>query len=263
MKKTKIILAALAVSLILLAGCTQDKAAERTVKRNTLFIGIDVSASFTGTPYFADSIKFISYYIYGHIHGLGGLKQPKALFVATIGGFSPDEPKSFRPIQDFEDKTVEQIEHDLKTWLVPHQTITDFNAFFERVKELIQVKNLILTPIDIVILTDGEPSKLTKNGRVVMASYKDIDLSSLDYLAKTITVRLLYPTPVVEAKWQKLVPRSRVRMWSQDNEVMEGWKSKYKEGVALESQDSLWSWIKDNIDYRVRYSILSIKTDHK
>lgn len=255
MKKTKIALAALAVSLVLFAGCTPDKAAERTIKRNTIFIGIDVSASFTGTPYFRDSIKFISLYIYGHIHGLGGLKQPKALFVATIGGFSADEPKSFRPIQDFEDKTPVQIEHDLRTWLVPHQTLTDFNAFFQRVEELIQVKNLVLTPIDIVILTDGEPSKLTKNGRVVSASYKDIDLSALDYLAKTITVRLLYPTPTIEAKWQKLVPRTRVRMWSADNEVMDGWKGKYKEGEALEGQDKLWAWVLENVDYRVRYRV--------
>jgi hypothetical protein len=252
MKRTKFLIAALAASLMLIAGCTPGKAAERSVKRNTLFIGIDASASFTSTPYFKDSIKFISYYIYGHIHGLGGLKQPKALFVATIGGFSADEPKSFRPLQDFEDKSVEQIEQDLKAWLKPHEPVTDFNAFFQRVQELIQVKNLILTPIDIVILSDGEPSKLTKNGKSVAASYKDIDLSSLDYLAKTITVRLLYPTPTIEAKWQKLVPRTRVRMWSADNEVMEGWKEKIKDGVALEDQDKLWAWVQENVDYRVR-----------
>lgn len=252
MKKTSLAAVILAASVILLSGCSMGGGTQQKVKRDTIFIGIDESASFTSSPYYADSIKFISYYIYGHIHGLGDLKQPKAMFVSTIGGFSPSEPKSFRPLDDFQDESVGQIQADLRAWLKPHETLTDFNVFFEKVKELIQLRNLVLTPINIIIVSDGEPSKMTKNGNVVMASYKSIDLSALEYLARTITVRLLYASPVVEDKWQKLVPRKRVRMWGADSDVMQGWEKKLKDGAAPEDQAELWKWVQDNVDFRVR-----------
>jgi len=247
------IITAASLVLLLAAGCMLSSDAKQRMRKTTYFIGIDVSGSFIRGGDYEDALRFAAYYIYGHVNSIGELNPPKALFVAPVGGFSQDEPKSFRPIHDFESKSVDEIEADLKEWLVPSQTITDFNAFFYRVKKLIQKKNLILTPINIVILTDGVPSRLTKNNKkVVKASYKDIDLSSLEYLARNITVRLLYPVPVVAEKWESEVPRNRVRMWTVDNQVMKGWKEKVAEGKKSAAQDELWKWVKDNVDYRVR-----------
>jgi hypothetical protein len=90
---------------------------------------------------------------------------------------------------------------------------------------------------------------------VVKASIKNINLKSMEYLARTITVRLLYCSPVVADKWEKEVPRKRVRMWPVDNEVMGGWKAKLKPGVSADEQTELWKWMKDNVDFRVRNRI--------
>ncbi len=240
-------------AMLFLSGCTMGTGTEQRMIKHTIFIGIDASTSFVDSPYYEDSLKFISYYIYGHLHNLGGLKEPKALFVATIGGFSADEPKSFRPIQDFESKKVEQIEQDLKEWIGHKETITDFNVFFEKVKELIQKRSLILSPIDIVIVSDGEPAKFTKGGKVVSAPIKNINITPLEYLARNITIRILYPTPVIADKWEKEISRKRIRIWTVDNEVMNGWKEKIKENAKLEEQVELWKWVEDNVDYRVRY----------
>ncbi len=226
------------------------------MKRETIFIGIDTSGSFTKLPYYKDSIRFISYYIYGHIHGLGGLKQPKALFVAEVGGFSADEPKSFRPLEDFESKSVDEIEADLNKWLVPKQSVTDFNAFFGKVKSLIQKKNLVLAPVQIIIVTDGEPEIVGKSGKITAQAVKNVDLSSLEYLARNITLRLLYPTPVMAGKWEKEIKSNRIRLWPVDKDVMNGWKEKEKQGIAPEEQAELWKWVGNNVDYRVKRRVM-------
>lgn len=245
-----------AAMLFAFAGCTMGGETEKRMKRETIFIGIDTSGSFTKLPYYRDSIRFLSYYIYGHIHGAGGLKQPKALFVAEIGGFASDEPKSFRPVEDFESKTVEEIEQNLNDWLVPKQAITDFDAFFTKVKSLIQKKNLVLAPINIVIVTDGEPEVINKAGRVVSKPVANVDLTSLEYLARNITLRLLYPTPVMADKWENDTKSRRLRIWHVDNEVMNGWKEKIKPDTAPEGQEELWKWIQNIVDYRVRRKVI-------
>lgn len=256
----KILLIIILFILLSVSGCAVSDDAKTRGQKETIFIGIDVSASFFRSGYYEKAIKFISYYIYGHLNRLGGLSQPKTLFVASIGGFSPDEPKSFRPIHDFESKSVEQIEKDLKEWLIPRQTITDFNVFFERIKELIQKKNLILTPINIVIVTDGEPTRYTSDGKnVIKVPYNKINISSLEYLARNITIRLLYPSPVIADKWDKEVPRTRVRIWHVDYDVMRGWESKVIADEKPEKMEKLWQWIKDNVDYRVRKRVFSKK----
>jgi hypothetical protein len=254
MKNIKLITAALAAAALLFTSCSVGSSTEKRMKRSTIFIGIDASKSFSSSNNYEDAVKFIAYYIYGHLHGLGGLNEPKALFVASIGGFSANEPKSFRPISEFEGKSLEQIEKNLDEWLVPRQTITDFNMFFRKVKELIEKKNLVLTPIDIVLVSDGEPTKM-QGDYVVNSAIKDIDLKTMEFLARTITVRILYPTPVIADKWEKQVPRKRVRMWPVDNEVMGGWKGKLKPGISADEQTELWKWIKDNVDFRVRNRI--------
>jgi len=93
--------AALAVGLAAWAcapGETQAKPAN-----STLIVGIDVSGSFRSQ--YEDAIEFASYYIYGHLHGLGGLRTPTALFVGSVGGDKPGEPKAFHPINDFQTRT--------------------------------------------------------------------------------------------------------------------------------------------------------------
>src|SRR3989454_8413709 len=73
-------------------------------------------------------MTFLGYYLYGHLNGLGGLSQPRELFVAAIGGKEASEPKAFHPILDFAGKDITQIEADLKRWFPPTDTLTDFNV---------------------------------------------------------------------------------------------------------------------------------------
>jgi hypothetical protein len=79
-----------------------------------------------------------------------------------------------------------------------------------------------------------------------------IDVSKLEYLSKNVTVRVLYPRPTIAVRWEKQVPRRRVRMWKVDDEVMDTWKKHYRPGAAPEEQTELWKWINDNVDFRVR-----------
>jgi hypothetical protein len=254
MKTTKSLILPAVLIVFLFTGCLGiGGSTEQRMIKHTIFIGVDVSTSFFRSPYFDDALKFVSYYIYGHMHELGGLREPKALYVTTIGGFTENEAKSFRPIEDFESKTVEQIYQDLKGWLTEKEEITDFNVFFEKVKELIQKRNLILSPIDIVIVSDGEPALYSKEKkRVVDVPIKTINLTPLEYLARNITVRLLYPSPVIADKWEKDIDRNRTRIWTVDSGVMNGWKEKLKENAAPEDQVEMWKWIEANVDFRVR-----------
>jgi hypothetical protein len=168
-------LAALTAGVLLLAGCGLQATDRKP--RTTLFIGVDTSGSFENSGHYDDSLRFLAHYIYGHMNRLGGLEQPKALFVAAIGGKDPNEPKAFHPIHDFQGKNVDQIERDLRKW---------------------------------------------------------------------------YVSPKVGARWRELVPRRRVRLWTVDGEVMQGWRAQVRKNAALARQEKLWSWIKDNVDYRVR-----------
>src|SRR5438270_8845507 len=91
-----------------LAGCgAPQESGPASIPRNTLVVGIDVSGSF-GKNY-QSSIDFTANYIYAHLHGLGGLKQPTAVFVGSIGGDHPHETKSFHPIATFENMSVDEI----------------------------------------------------------------------------------------------------------------------------------------------------------
>ncbi|MBI5777762.1 MAG: hypothetical protein HY444_10290, partial [Nitrospirae bacterium] len=80
-----------------LAGCTVQ-ANEQRKPHATLFIGVDASGSFKHSGYYENALTFLAHYIYGHLHELGGLEKPKALFVASVGGQNVNEPKTFHPI---------------------------------------------------------------------------------------------------------------------------------------------------------------------
>lgn len=226
-------------------------------KHLTLFIGVDVSGSFYHTRYFKDSLSFLSYYIYGHLHGVGGLQRPKAFFVGSIGGEVSNEPKAFFPIYEFERKSIPEIEAKLKE-ILPNRgdQITDFNAFFRKVSEVVRKQNLILTPLAVVIVSDGIPDIPGVTGKeLTRESYKTIDVSPLEYLARNVTVRLLYPSPHVGNLWERAVPRQRVRIWPVEAQVMVGWTEQLQSRARPEDEDLLWKWIREVVDFRVRRQI--------
>lgn len=220
---------------------------------STLVIGIDVSGSFRDARLYDDAAEFAAHYIYAHVSGLDGLRLPTALFVGSVGGSRPGEPKSFHPINDFQGRTVEQIAADIRTWFPPTDAYTDFNAFFQRVSSLAKERGLILAPMNVVVLSDGVPD-VTPGTRLPAGEspYSHIDLSPLEYLSRSVTVRLLYASPTVGDNWKRLIKRRRVRLWTQEAQVMAGWRTQVKPEQPLEQQHELWKWVKDNVDFRVR-----------
>jgi hypothetical protein len=232
-----------------LAGCDAASESPQRKAPMSLFIGVDMSGSFKQDH--DDALTFLAYYIYGHLHELGGLARPQALFVGSIGGKKAGEPKSFHPIHDFEGKNIQQIETELRTWFPPTDTITDFNVFFQEIARIAKERNLVLSPITLMMVTDGIHD-VPGTKFASQATFEHIDLSSLEYLARNITVRLAYVSPKVGDQWRRNVPRERVRLWTVDTEVMKGWKDQMQPSVDLAHQDRFWKWVQDNVDFRVR-----------
>jgi hypothetical protein len=221
--------------------------------RTTLFVGIDASGSFHQSGHYDDALSFLAHYLYGHLNGLDGLERPRELFVGQIGGKSVDEPKAFHPIHDFEGKEIAQIEADLKEWFPPTDTLTDFNAFVQQVARISKERNLILAPMTVVVVSDGIPDMGVAGPKDRPDSpYAKINLEPIEYLSKNVTLRLVYASPKVGDQWRKHVIRQRVRLWTVDAEVMQGWTRQIKEGTEPAGQNRLWKWVKDNVDFRVR-----------
>jgi len=153
--------AVLATALsVCVAGCTQESALTHK-PHNTLFIGVDASGSFKSSGYYDNALLFLAHYSYGHLHALGGLDKPQAMFIASVGGKDLREPKSFHPIHDFEHKDIPQIEAELRKWFPPADRVTDFNPFFAEVARITKERNLMLAPINVMIITDGVPDAAT------------------------------------------------------------------------------------------------------
>lgn len=241
---------------LLASACVPADGRDRP--RHTFFIGIDVSGSFYDTGQYDDALDFTARYIYAHMNGLGGLEVPRALFVGSIGGQRPDQAQGFHPIHDFQDKSVEQIRRDLGTWFPPDDQLTDFNAFFQRAANLAKRRNLVLTPISLLVLSDGLPDVGAglQPADSLAGLYAQINLDPLEYLARNVTVRMLYPDPPVAVRWQQDVPHSRVRMWTVDRVVMAGWRDQLVSDANMSAQADLLNWIKDNVDFRVRGGLL-------
>ncbi|HEX6939722.1 MAG TPA: hypothetical protein VF158_09950 [Longimicrobiales bacterium] len=242
-----------------LAGCAFDAPANRA-PRSTLIVGIDVSGSFRASGHYQDALSFAARYIHGHINGLGGLEVPRALFVGAIGGDEPGKAQAFHPIHDFQGKTVEQIEWDLENWFPPDDRITDFNAFFTRAADLVKRQSLTLAPITIVVFSDGVPDLVRRpdGSRPEVDDperFKRLDVSGLEYLARNVTVRVLYPDPPVAVAWERHLPRNRVRIWTVDNVVMQGWRAQWNIEQDAGQQAEFWKWVRDNVDFRVRRSL--------
>jgi hypothetical protein len=236
------------------SSCTQEPTPVHR-PHNTLFIGVDASGSFKNSGYYDNALLFLAHYIYGHLHGLGGLDKPQAMFIASVGGKDLREPKSFHPIHDFENKEVPQIEAELRTWFPPSDRVTDFNPFFAEVARITKARNLVLAPINVMIITDGVPDAAT-SGRTAgsQALYENIDLKPLEYLSRNVTLRLAYISPKVGDQWRKYVHRERVRLWTVDGEVMKTWREKLEASRNLSEQTRFWKWLQDTVDYRVRSS---------
>jgi hypothetical protein len=236
--------------LILFIGC--NLSTENSKPRLSLFIGVDISGSFKSTKYFEDSLDFLAYYLYAHLNGLGGLEVPNVLYVSSIGGAKANEPKTFYPIQSFANKSVPEIRAQLKE-IFPVRVsnpFTDYNAFFEQVAQTVKNKNLVLRPISIVMLSDGIPDVKVEGG----TDYRSIRVEPLERLARNVTIRLLYTTAVVGMNWQTKVKRRRVKIWTQDAEVLRSWKDPkiLHADKQIEQQGYFFNWIKDNVDFGVR-----------
>ncbi|HKL18582.1 MAG TPA: hypothetical protein VJ905_06425 [Halalkalibaculum sp.] len=235
--------------VFIVIGCSLD--AEQK-PRLSLFVGVDISGSFINSGYFDESLNFLAHYIYAHLESIDDLEEPNVLFVSSIGGAQPDEPKTFFPIQTFENKSVEEIEerlHDIFPDTVQNP-ITDFNAFFEQVALTLRNKNLVLRPVSVVMVSDGIPD-IKKDGET---DFRSLDLSPLEQLSRNITIRVLYTDPVTGRNWQTKVPRRRVKIWTQDAEVMTTWNDStiYLHDKPIVEQARWTEWVKDNVNFGVR-----------
>lgn len=241
---------------VLLTGCPfqskesspdSDKAG-----RLVMFLGVDISGSFKAGPHFKDSLRFMSYYLYAHLNGIGGAEVPYALFVGSIGGEKPNEPKTFYPIHDFKYKSIKEIEATLFK-IFPksrNNPFTDYNAFFRQVQETVRARKLLMKPISIILLSDGIPDAPRKN------DYRSIELKPLENLTRNVTIRLLYTTAQVGLNWRTKVPRRRVRIWTQDANVMKNWNNPkiLQPSIPFKKQTRFFDWLKDNVDFPARVS---------
>lgn len=243
---------ALVVGLLALGLISCKAPANAPPPRNTLVVGLDISGSFRKSGYFDEAMRYASLYIYAHVNALGDLKQATDVFVGSLGGEHVGQPKSFHPIQDLSGKTPAEIEASLRSWFPEDDPITDFNAFFQRTAVHIKRQNLVLAPLNIVLFSDGVPDFPGAGRMSGPQLYAKIDVSPIEYLSRNVTVRLLYAQPQVAQNWEKLVPRNRVKIWTQDQNVMNGWHRHEVAGLAMEKQDSLWSWTSQIVDFRVR-----------
>ncbi len=240
------------------SGCFSFNESTESQSRMVMFVGMDISGSFVRSKYFNDSIRFLSRYLYAHLNGIGDLKTPDELFVGSIGGSKPNEPKTFFPIQTFENKSIAEIEKQLKK-IFPRKTqnpFTDYNAFFYQISETVKNRNLILRPISVVMISDGMPDFPKSSGRKNMdRNFKKLDLSPLEQLTRDMTIRVLYTADaVVGMGWQSKVPRRRVKVWTQDAPVMVTWKDPkiYQNNKPFKKQTRFFEWIRENVDFRVR-----------
>jgi len=245
-KKLRLIVP-VALLIVFSSGCAEGPASPRL----SMFVGVDISGSFMESGYYDNSIDFLAHYLYAHLNGLGGLEVPNVLFVSSIGGATANEPKTFYPKQLFERKSVEQIADQLRE-IFPKGTVnpfTDYNAFFEQIAQTVRNKRLVLRPVSIVMISDGVPD-VRREGRT---DFRSIKFKPLETLARNITVRLLYTNAQTGKSWQTRIPRSRVKVWTQDANVMVSWNDStiYLPDKKPADQKTFFDWVKDNVDYGV------------
>ena len=235
-----------------LMHCDWIEKGQQATPRLSLFIGMDISGSFIKSGYFDDAMDFLAHYLYAHINGYGGLEVPNVLFVGSIGGAKEDEPKTFFPIQTFQNKSVEEIRDKLHE-IFPKDEVnpfTDYNAFFEQVALTVKNKNLVMRPISVVMISDGKPDVKIEGE----TEFRSLIVNPLERLARSVTLRLLYTDADTGKDWMTKVPRKRVRIWTQDANVMVSWKDPaiLMADTPMEGQTRFFEWVKDNVDFGVR-----------
>jgi hypothetical protein len=221
--------------------------------RLVMFVGVDVSGSFLEGKHYEDSLEFMAHYLYGHLNGSDGLEVPHSLFVGSLGGTKGGEPKTFYPIQTFQHASIQEIRAQLKEMFPRSKAnpITDYNAFFEHIAETLKNRKLILKPVSIVLLSDGRPDFPGVKGE---AAFRKLNFQPLEMLSRNVTVRLLYTDAVTGGHWQNKIPRKRVKVWTQDANVMKSWKDEkiFLPGKPFAKQKRFFDWVKDNVDFGVR-----------
>lgn len=238
------------IALSLLISIAIQAEEPKSVPRNVVFVGVDISGSFMQGKYFDDSLAFLAKYLFLHLNGTGGLEVPHSLFVGSLGGAKANEPKTFYPIDTFRNASEENILSELKK-IFPKKKenpFTDYNAFFKQVTTYVRNRKLILKPLTIIMISDGAPDLPTVKGE---KAYKAIDLSELELLSRSVTIRLLYTNAVIGDSWQNKVPRRRIKVWTQDAVVMEKWKDpKILHPSKTDSeQTAFFEWIRTNVDF--------------
>ena len=240
---------AAAFCLLALGACIPSAGHGRP-SASTLIIGIDVGSAFVRDGRYDSSMDFAANYLYAHIRGLGGLDQPTAVFVGPIGGATTGDANAFQPLATFAPMSVAQIAAHLRKEYPARDEHVEFTPFFERVAALMTREKLVLSPLEVVLLTDGGPAAPAASGAA--DSHARIDLGALEYLSRSVTVRVLYPSTEVAARWEQSVPRRRVRLLAVDRDVMALWERHHRAGLAPQQQAVLWKWISDHVDVHVR-----------
>ena len=236
---------ALGLAAGLLVGACADPPAAAASRRSapTLFVAVDATGTLAHERY-DDAMAFLAWYVHGRVNGLGGLPVPGDLVVTAVASTSEAPVRS---VEDFVGRSVAEIEADLRAWFPPGDGPRDFTAFFRRVARTVAERHLVLTPITVLVLTDGVPGK-----RAAASAYREIDLRPLDFLARRITVRLAWTSPPVAERWRSLAQRARVRLWTVDQEVMKSWRAQLAPDAPPAGQGRLWQWVRETIDVRVR-----------
>jgi hypothetical protein len=100
------------------------------------------------------------------------------------------------------------------------------------------------------MISDGIPD-VKKDGET---DFRSLVVKPLERLARSVTIRLIYTNAVVGKNWQTKVKRRRVKIWTQDAEVMVYWKDKdiLLPDKEFEEQERFFTWLKDNVDFGVR-----------
>jgi hypothetical protein len=216
--------------------------------RVTLFIGVDISGSFVKTRSFRDGVEFLGEYIWAHLNEKGGLSAPVDMYVGGIGGNSVGDPQNFFPIHEFKGLSASQISAKLNAeFSKKRDNLTDFNQFFKRIRQLVEQKNLVLHPIELLMVTDGVPEIQCRGDAAIKQAYEKIEVSVLEHLARDVSVRILYANPKVGNNWRIYVPTKRIKVWTVEPRVMFGWTDQ-KKRLGMEG---LWAWMRDNIDLKM------------
>src|SRR5207245_6887454 len=125
------------------------------------------------------------------------------------------------------------------------------NSFFRQVARIARERNLVLTPITIVVVSDGIPDvpDLKPGSR---DSFKTIDLSVMEFLSRNITLLLIYASPKVSDYWRRVITSQRVRLWAVKREAMMGWRAHVTPDPDPAPQDRRGRSVRETVHSRLR-----------